>query len=100
MATELIEDEIVENESRLTTIDNPFDPFEQFTLWLLFDKEQGYNTCERLAREANYYDDMSEHEVNVEHERAIDAVIEYDFLGIYKKVQKKNVKDNIDTPMA
>ena len=23
----------------LTTVDNPFDPFEQFTSWLLFDEE-------------------------------------------------------------
>lgn len=85
----------MENEYRLTTIDNPYDPFEQFTLWLLFDKEQGYNTCERLAREAHYEDDMSEHEVNVEHERAIDTIIEFDFLGIYKKVQKKPEEDMI-----
>ena len=82
-------------ETTITTIDNPFDPFEQFTLWLLFDKEQGYNTCERLAREAHYEDDMSEHEVNVEHERAIDTIIEFDFLGIYKKVQKKPEEDMI-----
>ena len=27
----------------LTTFDNPFDPFEQFTSWFLFDTEKGYN---------------------------------------------------------
>ena len=79
----------MENDYRLTTIDNPYDPFEQFTLWLLFDKNQGYNTCEYLARVADYKDDMSEHEINIEHERAIDEIISHDFLGIYKKVQRK-----------
>lgn len=84
-----------EEEFRLTTIDNPYDPFEQFTLWLLFDKEHGYNTCERMAREANYEDDMSEHEINVEHERVIDTIIEFDFLGIYKKVRRNEYKDTV-----
>ena len=83
------------NEFALTTIDNPYNPFDDFTLWLLFDKEKGYNTCERLAREAQYEDDMSEHEENDEHERAIDTIIEFDFLGIYKKVQKKPEEDMI-----
>lgn len=73
----------------LTTFDNPFDPFEQFTQWLLFDKEKGYNTCEYLARIAQVSDEMSEKEEKEEIERAIDQIIFYDFLHIYKKVRRK-----------
>ena len=29
---------MMENEFMLTTVDNPYNPFEQFTLWNLFDK--------------------------------------------------------------
>ena len=32
----------MEKECMLTTIDNPFDPFEQFDEWLMFDKQKGY----------------------------------------------------------
>ena len=72
----------------LTTFDNPFDPFEQFTDWLMFDVEKGYNTCSYLARIAKLTDDMSDQEVNDEIERAIDEIIQYDFMNIYKKVTK------------
>lgn len=82
----------MDNDCRLTTIDNPYDPFEQFTLWFLFDVINGYNTCGYLANVVNYKDDMSEYEINVEHERAIDKIISHDFLGIYKKKFKKNAK--------
>ena len=40
----------------LTTIDNPFDPFEQFTSWLLFDEEKGYHSCSYLGRIARTSD--------------------------------------------
>ena len=49
----------MEKKCMLTTFDNPYDPFEQFTLWFLFDVEKGYNTCERLARVANIPEGLS-----------------------------------------
>ena len=72
----------------LTTVDNPYDPFEQFEQWFLFDVEKGYNTCSYLARIAQTSDDMSEVEVNKEIERAIDEIIKYDFMNMYKKVKR------------
>ena len=77
------------DECMLTTIDNPFDPFEQFTSWDLFDHEKGYNTKERLARFVHLSDEMTQQEENIEIERAIDELIKYDFLNIYKKVKRQ-----------
>ena len=82
---------MMENEFVLTTIDNPFDPFEDFTSWFLFDVGKGYNSCSYLARIAKISDDMTEQEVSAEIERAIDEIIKYDFIGIYKKV-KRSIK--------
>lgn len=79
------------NQYALTTIDNPYNPFEQFTQWFMFDEEKGYHSTSYLARIARTSDQLSDEENNEEVERAIDEIIKYDFLGIYKKVQKKNV---------
>lgn len=70
----------------LTTIDNPFDPFEQFDQWFLFDIEKGYNSCAYLARIAKTSEQLSEAEYNDEIERAIDEIVRLDFMNIYKKV--------------
>ena len=74
----------------ITTFDNPFDPFEQFTQWFLFDVEKGYNTCSYLGRIARTSEQLSEEENDLEIERAIDEIIKYDFRNIYKKVKKKS----------
>ena len=76
------------NDCMLTTFDNPFDPFDQFTSWFLFDKEKGHNTCEYLARIVNLSDDMSQEEIDIETERAIDSIIKYDVTNTFKKVTR------------
>ena len=75
-------------ECMLTTFDNPFDPFEQFTSWFLFDVGKGYDSCSYLARIVNLSEDFTQNETNAEIERAIDEIIKYDFRNIYKKVRK------------
>ena len=70
----------------LTTIDNPFNPFTDFTKWFLYDVEKGYNSCAYLARIARTSDQLSDAENLNEIERAIDEIIKLDFMGIYKKV--------------
>lgn len=73
-------------ECMLTTVDNPYSPFDQFTLWHLFDKEKGYNTCEYLARIAHTSDDLTDQENSAEIDRAIDEIIKYDPFNLYKRV--------------
>lgn len=82
---------MMNGECMLTTIDNPYNPFEQFESWLLFDTEKGYNSSSYLARIAKLTDDMSEHEKDIEIERAIDEIIKYDFTNMRKKI-KRNEK--------
>lgn len=80
-------------EVTLTTFDNPFDPFTEFTKWFLFDVEKGYNTCSILGRIVNYSDNYTQKEKDEEIERAIDSFIKHDDLNIYRKVTRM-VNDN------
>lgn len=73
----------------LTTVDNPYNPFEQFTSWFLFDEEKGYHSSAYLGRIARTSDQLSDEENNQEIERAIDEIIKYDVINIYRKVIKQ-----------
>lgn len=72
----------------LTTIDNPYNPFEDFKAWFLFDSQNGYNSCSYLARIARVSDEMTELENDEEIERAIDEIIEHDFRNVYIKIKQ------------
>ncbi len=72
----------------LTTFDNPFDPFEQFDSWFQFDIENGYNSCGYLSRIAKTSSRLTDEENDREIERAIDEIIKYDPMNIYRKVVK------------
>ena len=86
----------MDTETMLTTFDNPYDPFDDFVHWFLFDVEKGYNTCGKLARIARSSEEFSTIEDKRETERAIDEIIDHDFLNIYKKITRnlENQEDN------
>ena len=86
----------MDTEVMLTTFDNPYDPFDDFVQWFMFDVEQGYNTCSKLARIARSSEEFSIAEDKAETERAIDEIINYDFLNIYKKVTRDVNDENIN----
>ena len=77
---------MVTKQFMLTTVDNPFNPFEDYKSWLSFDNEHNYNTAGRVMRVANVTEEMSSYEENLEIERAIEEIIKNDVLNIYKKV--------------
>ena len=72
----------------LSTIDNPYDPFDNFSSWYMYDVESGYNSCAYLARIAKTSEQFTDTENDEEIERAIDEIIQYDFRNIYVKVKR------------
>lgn len=80
-------------ECALSTFDNPYDPFEQFDLWEMFDIEKGYKCNSLLARITETFDGMTQKEESEEIERAIDEIIKYDFTNTYIKVKRKVVNE-------
>ena len=73
----------------VTTVDNPFNPFDDFNSWFMFDIEKGYYTSNKLGRLTHLRDDMSEQEENEEVERAVDELIKIDPLDLYIKVTRE-----------
>lgn len=83
----------------ITTKDNPYDPFENFSQWFVYDVEKGYNTCAYLGRIVKTSDALSEQENDKIIEEAIDEIIKYDFLDIYvKKIREIEEKEEDENP--
>ena len=78
---------IVEQRVALTTFDNPYDPFDEFTSWWLFDVEKGYNSCAYLDRIAKTTDILTDAEEAEEIERAIDEIVRLDFYESIRQSQ-------------
>lgn len=79
----------METETMLTTFDNPFDPFDEFVPWFMYDIDKGYNSCGLLARVARQSEEFSTIEDKLETERAIDEIVNDEFLGcIFTKITR------------
>ena len=70
----------------LTTIDNPWDPRDEFLKWLNFDIAHGYKTCEILDEEARLAGDLSNADNRYYNEDAIDRLVK-EHPELYKVVE-------------
>ena len=76
----------------LTTIDNPFSPFDDFPAWFTYDVTAGYHTSSFLARILKDSDQFSEADQDQAIEDAIDEIVEENVLGIFLKVEKEVIE--------
>lgn len=72
----------------ITTVDNPYDPFDEFSEWYRYDMDKGYNSCGVLDRFIYTSNQFTDEENAYETERAIDYIIAHDPLNRYKKVNR------------
>ena len=76
-------------ESMITTVDNPFSPFEQPNEWYTWDVSHGYYSRELLARIAHVSDDMSDSDIELITSQAIDDIVRLDLTNRYRKVSRE-----------
>lgn len=79
----------------LTTVDNPYDPFEEFSKWFVWDTTKGYNTSGLVARLARTTDEFGESKQEKMVESAIDEFLSLVGTDTYIKVSL-NVQSSQD----
>lgn len=72
----------------LSTIDNPFNPFDDYAAWYSYDLASGYHTSEFLSRIAQLSDQLSDAEYDSAIEQAVDECVEENILGVFIKITK------------
>lgn len=81
--------------SMLTTIDNEYNPYDDFVKWYERDMELKHNTCGRVATISKYFEDrpdaqLSDGELDDLTEKVNDFIVLYDPENIYIKVTEKS----------
>lgn len=79
----------------VTTTDNPYDPLTDFDRWDNYDRMQGYNTSDYLARVVRTTTEFGDGTYNEDIERAINEIVLLNLISMthegvsYKKVVGK-----------
>lgn len=69
----------------LTTIDNPYNPFDDFDKWYTYDVSKGYDSCGLLARLSQTSAELPEEKQCKDIEAGIDRFLAIDPVGVYQK---------------
>lgn len=66
----------------ITTSDNPFDYFDDFDNWFLYDIEKGYHTLEVMSRLTYTSTELSDRVYEAEVERVVDEMVYHDVINL------------------
>jgi len=68
---------------------NPYDPFDEYELWLKFDHNEGFDSAGLMARVLSTSEAISEADQELAEEQAVDSIVNNpSFKGLYKKVTR------------
>ena len=81
----------VAGDVRLTTVDNPYDPFTQWNDWYRWDDQAGYHTSSLLGRLVVDSFELSDADQAKAVEEAIDEIISENVSGMHRKVFRDGV---------
>lgn len=70
----------------LSTVDNPYDPFDDFIEWYAWDVEHGYNSCALLGRVSRELDEVGDTMHDRMIEESIDEIVDLHNGEIYTKI--------------
>lgn len=87
-------------EYMLSTIDNPYDPFEQWDEWYMWDLNAGYHTPGLLARISKSSNDLSEADQYLAVQDAIDEIVRENVSGVHRKLRRGELANLIATNQA
>lgn len=85
--------------TKLTTLDNPFNPFTDWENWYAFDKKMGYNTCQVLAAEAGVSIEQSFQDSEEDLDIAMRNMVQSDVFGFWIIVNEETAKKLISNPI-
>jgi hypothetical protein len=74
--------------SMLTTVDNPWSPFDNYDEWYEFDRSAGYDTPGLLARIANTSLDLSQADYELSLLQAMQEIVRINASGMHRIVTK------------
>lgn len=80
----------------LTTVDNPYDPFTEYSEWYSFDTRRGYQSCSLLARITKSSPELSDTDQQLAIEEAIDEIVFENANGLYRKVVRDVEDEFVD----
>lgn len=77
-----------DEQAMLTTVDNPFSPFDHYDEWYEFDRSAGYHTPGLLARITKFSFNLSDADQELAIRQAMDEIVKENVSGRHRLVTR------------